>query len=158
MSAINPASFVTPTASLGVPNAFGPGTMAGGGQESPSSRRRQFGLGLSHTAQPGFDEAPESPQNYAAVQGAGLRNPYFNPYQRMGAGLGQPAHSMSAYQQILQPSTEPFAPHMTGPYHMLNPAASSFATSQNPSGRTGRRNQSPVNDWTGNFQGLSLGS
>ena len=158
MSAINPASFVTPTASLSMPAPFGVHGM-NGGPDSPSARRRQHGLGLSQPSPTAYEDALPSPQGYTPSHGGGLRNPYFNPYQAAGPGLQQSVPAgMSGYQHMLHQPTETFAPYMNSPYHMLNPTASSFATSHATSTRTGRPNQSPATDWTANFQGLSLGS
>ena len=155
MSAINPASFVTPTASLGIPHSFG---MQGLGAESPSGRRRQHGLNMSQPSTTLYDDTANSSQGYMSAQGSGLRNPYFNPYQSLGTGMQQPDSNISSYQPMMQPSADRFTPYLTSPYHMLNPTASSFATSHGNSGRTGRPNQSTAPDWTANFQGLSLGS
>jgi hypothetical protein len=155
MSAINPASFVTPTASLSIQHSFG---MHGLGGDSPSSRRRQHGLNMSHASPALYDDNSNSPQGYVSSQGSGLRNPYFNPYQSLSTGIQQPESNLSSYQPMVQQSAERFTPYLNSPYHMLNPTASSFAASHGNSGRTGRSNQSTAPDWTTNFQGLSLGS
>ena len=155
MSAINPASFVTPTASLGIPHSFG---MHGLGGDSPSGRRRQHGLNLSQPSPTLYDDTTNSPQGYQSSQGSGLRSAYFTPYQSLGTGNQQPDSNISAYQPMMQQSAERFTTYPNTPYHMLNPTASSFATSHGTSDRTGRPNQSSAPDWTTNFQGLSLGS
>jgi hypothetical protein len=155
MSAINPASFVTPTASLSIPHSFG---VHGIGGESPSGRRRQHGLNMSQPSPTLFEDTTNGPQGYLSSQGSTLRNTYFNPYQSLGTGIQQPDSNMSSYQPMMQQSAERFTPYLNSPYHMLNPTASSFATSHGNSGRTGRPSQSTAPDWTTNFQGLSLGS
>ena len=155
MSAINPASFVTPTSSLSIPHSFGMHGLAG---DSPSSRRRQHGPNMSQPSPTLYDDSTNTPQSYLSSQGNGLRNAYFNPYPSSGSSIQQPDSGVSAYQPIMQQSTERFTPYLNSPYHMLNPTASSFATSHGTPGRTSRTNQSSAPDWTTNFQGLSLGS
>jgi hypothetical protein len=155
MSAINPASFVTPTASLGIPHSFG---LHGLVTDSPSGRRRQHGLGMSQPSPTIYDDPANGPQGYLSSQGSGLRNQYFSPYQPLGTGIQQSEPNLAGYQPMMQQSAERFSPYLNSPYHMLNPTASSFATSHGTSGRTGRPNQSTAADWTTTFQGLSLGS
>src|SRR5436305_2955129 len=155
MSAINPASFVTPTASLSIPHSFG---MHGLASDSPSGRRRPLGLGMSQLSPTAYDDPTNGPQSYLSSQGSGLRNPYFNPYQPPGSSIQHSEPNLAGYQPLMQPSAERFAPYLNNPYHILNPTASSFATSHGTSGRTGRPNQPTAADWTTNFQGLSLGS
>lgn len=159
MSAINPASFVTPTASLSMPTPFNMHGISGG-QEQASSRRRQHGLNLSQPSPTAYDDNLPSPQGYGLSHGPGARNPYFSQYnQSVGMNHQQPgSSSISGYQHMLQQPSEPFSPYMSSPYHMLNPTASAFATSHVNATRAGRQNQSPGGDWTNNFQGLSLGS
>jgi hypothetical protein len=57
-----------------------------------------------------------------------------------------------------QDPMDPFAQYYGQPYPMLNPTAPTFSAGGR--GNIGSRasNQSPTNDWTGRFQGLSLGS
>src|SRR2546423_2237200 len=150
MSAINPASFVTPTASLGIPHSFG---MHGLGGESPSGRRRQHGPNLSQQSPTVYEDNANNPQGYQSSQGSALRNEYFNPYHSLG--LQQLDSNISAYPPMMQQSAERFTPYLNNPYHILNPTASSFATSHRTSERTGRPTQSSAPDWTTNFQGLS---
>ena len=150
MSAINPASFVTPTASLHPSNSFS--IISAGSHDGHANRRRQpFG------ASTGYDESLEQGRGLVPSQGNGLQNPYFNPYNSMATGMQGPGPGVIGYPQNGQPTAEPFAAYLTNPYPMLNPAASAFASAHGSVPRSGRPAHSPTNDFPGKFQGLSLG-
>ncbi|KAK2778332.1 hypothetical protein FQN52_002865 [Onygenales sp. PD_12] len=150
MSAINPASFVTPTAGLQPPGGIG------FGQEAHPDRRRQhdfkpFGaVGQGVGAGGGFTDAlnRDAPGN--------LRAPYVDPYQAFTAGR-QADLGLSGFPQGLQPQTDPFSSYQPSNYGALDPSVSDFS-SGGLGGAAGRQTHPTQNDWMNRFQGLSLGS
>ena len=154
MSAINPASFVTPTASLGPVPAFGAPAL-GPGRASPAGRRRQQVQGyIQPSHQPSQNAYEESYGNDRALapQAGGPRNQYFNSYQ-YGAGAQQGAFGMQGYAQS---TVDPFTAY--NPYTILNPTAPNFASNQSQDGRSRGPIQPGGNNWLGRFQDLTLGS
>lgn len=156
MSAINPASFVTPTASLGIPPAYG-NAAYNMGRDSPGTRRRHFGPGIQQQSPAIYDETIDPERSAANLQTTSLRSPYFNPYQSFGAGMPQAGLGVPSYMSSMQGPLDPFSPYFA-PAYMLNPAAPSFASSHNTDSRNRPSNQASNADWATKFQGLSLGS
>ena len=163
MSAINPASFVTPTSSLSVPPPF---TVMGGpgGRISPASRRRPQAAGPPSTSGSGYPEQADIPRSMNPSQAGGVRNAYFNPYQNPGLSNGihqQQAHEMAGYAPLSYGhpgSAGPFSPYAGSHYAaMLDPNAPSFSTSQHSTASPDRGERSPGPEWTGNFHSLALG-
>jgi hypothetical protein len=160
MSAINPASFVTPTSSLNVPPPFA-GISVRGGRSSPAGRRRPQGQTLSQSMAGEYADPTDHARSLATAQGIGLRNAYFNPYQSLshGSGMQQQGHEIAGLPHGMYShlsSTDPFTPYGQH-YAMLDPNAPSFSTSQRPASRPNQGERSPVHDWAGNFQSLTLG-
>lgn len=162
MSAINPASFVTPTSSLSVPPPFA--AIGGhGGSGSPAGRRRHNGHSLAKSSVGEFAEPTDHSRSLAAAPRAGLRNSYLTPYHNLNLGSGpqQPSHDITALPHVMYnhlAATDPFASYTGHPYAILDPNAPSFSTSQ----RTGPGPRQQVGrslgqDWVGDFQGLTLG-
>lgn len=162
MSAINPASFVTPTAGLQPPNGAGPGAL-GYGRESPSERRRHheykpYGLSQAQTSPAGFGDSFDTNRDIGASQVGGLRSPYMDPYQSFGPAIRQPGMGLSGFPQGLQPQADPFSTYPPTSYGMLDPGLSDYAVAAGPGGQTVRRAHPANGDWMNNLQGLSLGS
>ena len=158
MSAINPASFVTPAAGLGPIGMFGaPGII--GGRESPANRRRQLGFAGSHPS-PGHTGQFTDSQNLQRgqnVNSQNMANSYFQPYQMIGAGIQQSGLGLSSYTQASQPTSDTYAAYMNPAYQQpLNPAAASYSAFGAPQTHGGRGNQHSPADWIGGFQGLSI--
>jgi len=149
MSAINPASFQTPTSSLGLQPAYS-GNAFGPVREATTPRRRpQFGLGLS---QPNYDENDPLP----TMQNNGVQRYPFH-YGSYGAGAQQGGHEGMGYAPAPQSPIDPYSQFMGQQYGMLNPHAPNFAsTRQGPQSRAGNHNAEQ--NWGARFQGLSLGS
>jgi hypothetical protein len=158
MSAINPASFQTPTASLGIQPLFG-----GNADDSRRSRRPQQAmenpLRSPQAVTTPFGDTFDADRNFNTH--TAMRNAFYNQYQDIGAG---------PQQQRLQPNVPSYGPGMPGqmdplmsyygqPYGAaLNPNAPNFASAQ-PDYRGRAQNQPGVdNNWMGRFHGLSLGS
>ncbi|KKZ62297.1 hypothetical protein EMCG_03269 [[Emmonsia] crescens] len=151
MSAINPASFVTPTAGLQPPSGIG------FSQEGHPDRRRPHefkpftpGVGQGGASAGGFADA-------AARDPTGnLRSQYMDPYQAFTAGrqhdLGVPGFS-----QGVQPQTDPFSSFQPSSYGAGDPNLPDFNNAAGL-GAAGRQAHPTHGDWMNRFQGLSLGS
>lgn len=149
MSAINPASFITPTSTLAQPLPYR-GTA--GGRESPN--RRGLGVGFGPSSPTGYDDGYDGRN----LQGTGLQIPYFNPYQTVQAANSQVGMGMSGYGMGGRTQIDPFTSYVGQSNQMFNPAAPTFAPVQDRQPRNGVANHSPANvDWTGRFSSLSLG-
>jgi hypothetical protein len=150
MSAINPASFITPTSSLAQPLPY---RGLAGGRDSPG--RRGLGVGFGPSSPTGYDDGYDGRN----LQGTGLQIPYFNPYQTVQAANSQVGLGMSGYGLSGRAQVDPFTSYVGHSNQMFNPAAPTFAPVQDRQPRSGGANHSPANvDWTGRFNGLSLGS
>ncbi|EEP81725.1 conserved hypothetical protein [Uncinocarpus reesii 1704] len=152
MSAINPASFVTPTAGLQPPGALGPSSSLSLSQDPHSDRRRQhdykqYGTGINQGLSPGIFAEP---LNRDMSTQAGVRSPYLDPYQSLG-GARQPEAGYSSYTPGLQHQADPFGSYQTN-YGTSDPNATGFGATGVRSGYPGQE------EWMNRFQGLSLGS
>jgi hypothetical protein len=162
MSAINPASFVTPTSSLNAPPPYSAIHLQAG-RNSPAGRRRQQGHNLTQSPTGGYGDAAEPSRGMAAMQGSGLRNAYFNPYQGLSLGNGaqQPGQDLTGFSNAifspLHSQMDPFASYTGHHYGMLDPNAPTFSTSQRSASKPGQGDRSPGHEWTGNFRSLTLG-
>ena len=163
MSAINPASFATPSAGLQPPSGIGPGALRVG-RASPSERRQQQ---QEHPAYNGFGAPRTSPGSFGQPfdRNAGLSTPrttdmahvYNQPYQQFGQGARQPVLSMGEYLQSDQPQMNPLSTFNPANYGTVDSGLSEYTNSvgQNANGLRGMHPM--CTDWVGNFQGLSLG-
>lgn len=151
MSAINPASFVTPTSSLGthIPSPFSPGAI--GGRNSPEDRRRPFSMASSQFSPTGAGLDSGQLNNTQAGHAAA-----FSPYETFNYGMPQSRVGMTSFSQNMSSPADPFAAYPAGPY-MVDPQQR-FPTPQHLVPRAGRAAQSSRDDWTTSFQGMSLGS
>lgn len=151
MSAINPASFQTPTASLGLTPAYNaaPGDERHRRRQPPATSHE---LGPQPVTTP-FGDTFDADRNFNN-QNQAIRAPYYPGYQDAGAAHQQGPPSMGSYPPNMGGQMDPFM-SLYGPgYPGLNPNAATFA-----SGRSDFRARGPAHpDWMGRFQGLSLGS
>ncbi|KAE8352937.1 hypothetical protein BDV28DRAFT_118228 [Aspergillus coremiiformis] len=139
MSAINPASFVTPPAAgLQPPNPLGYNS------ETQADRSH-------HPENRPYSHARDGVDRETVVNPMGmLRNAYTDSYQPFGQGPHQQESGLGALA-----TGDPFSPYPPT-YGGLESSYVDYATS--PGTTAGPRiHQSPA-DWTGRFQGLSLGS
>lgn len=141
MSAINPASFQTPTSSLGLTPAFGnPGF---GGPINDAPRRNPYGVGNGMTQY----------EDTRTVSRGGMPPPFYPQYQsspnmsqRLGAGLGGFGANVPPGQM------DPFAGYAGTNFGMFNqgqtfPRHDARGTGQSPSSHPA---------WISDFQGMSL--
>ncbi|EEH18958.2 hypothetical protein PABG_01277 [Paracoccidioides brasiliensis Pb03] len=147
MSAINPASFVTPTAGLTSAMGFG--------QENHPDRRRPhdfkpFTPGAGQGVTGGYADAAARDITGTA------RSTYRDPYQAFAAGR-QAELGLSSFSQVLQPQTDPFSSIPSTNYGTGDPNLGDFNSAAGL-GPAGRQTHPTQGDWTNRFQGLSLGS
>lgn len=149
MSAINPASFVTPTAGLPPP---GVGAL-GYPQDSTTDRRHAHdgrNYNLSHLSQtpPNIRESLER-GDFSGTNPA-VRNAYIDPYQGLGSPVRQ--HELGSAQG--GGFHDPFSSFPSNGYGLLESPSSDFVRASSNIQRT----DPTAADWVGGFQGLSLNS
>ncbi|KAK3387139.1 hypothetical protein B0H63DRAFT_521209 [Podospora didyma] len=168
MSAINPASFASPTLGLQAPSGIGPGAV-GVGRGSGTSERRQntqqesqasYSASLTTVrGAPSTFPTPFAPNDRAMVQGGSYsvpNYPYNPPY--------------GAFANAARPGAMPYAPGMVA---SLDAYAGAYPQGGDYTGRNrfpaqsapggGQHDQAvpgvgPQTDWVGAFHGLSLNS
>lgn len=163
MSAINPASFATPTAGLQPPSGIGPGALRLG-RASPSERRQQQqehlaygGLGASRTSHESFGQPFDRNAGLSTPRTADLAHVYNQPYQQFSQGVRQPVLSMGEYLQSDQPQMDPSSTFNPVNYGIVDSGLSEYTTSVGQNGN-GLRGVHPLGtDWVSSFKGLSLG-
>jgi hypothetical protein len=172
MSAINPASFASPTLGIQAPSGVGPGAV-NASRNSGANERRQ----PQHHSQQPPQESPTHGFGAASQASRGFRQPYSQPFaaeapsaisQLHGqpnygfgppAGFGQTRPNVG-YTPGVPTSMDSFGtvgfqqPDFQAMRHRFPTPGS--ATSLAPSHSQGLSPVSPANDWTGGFQGLSL--
>lgn len=158
MSAINPASFVTPTAGPQLPTALSSSGLMGFGQDAHPDRRRQhdfkqYGGGVNQGVSPGVFA---DPLNRDAANRGASRAPYLDPYQTFGVGR-QPEAGMPAFATQHPHQPDPFASYPSN-YGMMNPNIPEFGAATGLGPADSVRRTHPPQDWANQFQGLSLGS
>jgi hypothetical protein len=145
MSAINPAAYQTPTSSLGLQPA--PGGQPFSPNDGQNGRQRGYGA-RQQGGMGGFESQYDTESS--------MRGGYMPPFPSYPPGIGQgPAPGMPPFGAGM--SMDPFGDYYQPSYGMLNPNAPNFASGR-PGMSSRGSNQSPTGDWTGRFQGLSLGS
>ena len=161
MSAINPASFVTPTAGLQLPSGLGPGAVTSDRDLFQNGRHKRENTGYSsmatsQAASNGFDTVwkvgQELPLSSAMVQNAYAQ--YYQPQAVQQLNLNLHEYGRGVPQAIRSPS-----PFNSQAYSAFN------GMQQPPIYKSQIKNAPPrnpyphaVNDWDASFQGLSLGS
>ncbi|KIW22671.1 hypothetical protein, variant [Cladophialophora immunda] len=156
MSAINPASFQTPTASLGIQPVYS--TAPGDERHRRRQQQAQQPSALSHQAvTTPFGDTFDADRNFNNHQSQGMRNAFYNQFQDVGPGAQQLQPGVSPYAQNMQGQMDPFMSFYGQPFPALNPNAPNFASSR-PDFRGRAPNPPGDVNWMGRFQGLSLGS
>ena len=166
MSAINPASFASPTLGFPAPSGAGPGAVGVGRGSSPAERRQntqqesQASYGAPGQAGRGAQSSFGGPfgSDRAVVPGSAypVANYPYNPYGAFGAAARTGAvpyapgmmSSLDAYVGAFPPSGD-----YTGRGRFPTPQGS--GTQHDPNTAPAL---SPQADWMGTFQGLSLNS
>lgn len=154
MSAINPASFASPSLGLQTPSGIGPGAV-GVGRGVPNERRQN----QQQEQQPTFTSSSAAPRPFSAA--------FASPFgaERAAAPFSQPAYPSNylgltnASRPVVggyTPSADPYATAFPGGDYQLR--------SRGFPPPTPAQQEQPVsplttqNDWASSFQGLSLNS
>lgn len=151
MSAINPASFVTPSAGLQPPGA----SATLGYAQEPVADRRHPNEGRNYNM-PHLSPTPPSVRDpmergdFGAGSSGVLRNTYVDPYQALGSSVRQHEPGF-AHSPV---SHDPFSPFPLNGYGLLEPSGPDFARATSH----GQRADPTQADWVSGFQGLSLNS
>ena len=164
MSAINPASFVTPVTGLQLPTGLGPGAFSPDPDHYPDRRQQKNlstfpALGVPQLGSGSFDRMWDPSRDVAANNG-GMQFPQvysqpFQPHDLDARHLEQfPIDYRPAGQQLLglQPRFNPNSYHVQDLHH-----ASYAISPENHNGGT-RKSHGIGSEWNHTFQGLSLGS
>ena len=160
MSAINPASFVTPTAGLQLPSGVGPGAVTLDRDGMPRNRQKRENLGYMPTTMTPAPQTSYEP-GWAMTQNVPLSasvipNAYSQFYQPQA--LQQMNPNLHGYgrgaQQVRTQS--PFGQQPYGAFSGVHQPVIFKPDTKNVPPRHTYTNQ--MNDWTGAFQGLSMGS
>ncbi|EAU35565.1 conserved hypothetical protein [Aspergillus terreus NIH2624] len=142
MSAINPASFVTPP-SAGLQHS---NTLYN--QESQADRSHQHDNAPYSHARDTAESGREAVGNPLGL----VRNTYPDSFQSFGQGSRMPESGLGGLA-----SADPFAPYSPHSFGGLDSSYADYATS--PGGSSGPPRMHPgPGDWVNRFQGLSLGS
>lgn len=162
MSAINPASFASPTLGLQAPSGIGPGAI-GVGRGSSVAQRRQ-------------DQQQDPQTNYGGAnqQARGAQPSYGHSFPADRTGITAGAFPASGYAynpygafgNVARPGNSPFGPNVMGvpdtfPAGYTQASVTRFTASQTSGGQLdqGGLSLGTQADWVaGSFQGLSLNS
>ena len=171
MSAINPASFASPTLGIQAPSGVGPGAVGAGRATGPNERRQQNPPPAQEpqavyapNSQAGRGFRQDKTQLYTGDRVQAPPNAGFAAvnyaYGQQGGAFGNARQSMP-YGQAMSPSLEGFAapgmPQMGDFQSMRN----RFPTPGSIPSPSQHSQMSPIgqqNDWNAAFQGLSLNS
>lgn len=160
MSAINPASFVTP--GLQLPSGLGPGAFSSD-LEQFSDRRQHKSLsafpllGVSQIPPGNFDRIWDPNRDSAATGGMTFPHIYAQPYQPHDTGARHLDPYSVDYRQA--------GPHLVGIHPRFTPNSysvqeihSPYTLAQDTSNGGARKSHALGTEWNHTFQGLSLGS
>ncbi|KAH8422628.1 PSP1 family protein [Aspergillus melleus] len=142
MSAINPASFVTPpSAGLQSPNPLGYG------QDVQTDRSHQQESRAFGPTRDGVNVSREAIPNPLGM----LRNAYPESYQSFTQGPRPPESGLGRLGAV-----DPFSTYVPNAYTGVEPGYADYASGSGATSGPGRAHAAP-GEWMGRFQGLSLG-
>lgn len=155
MSAINPASFASPSLGLQTPSGIGPGAV-GVGRGTANDRRPN----PQQEAQPSFTSAAATARPFSGP----MASPFGNERGTTPFSQAQYPYSYGGFATGPRPASNSYNPQTVDPYTNAFPGSEYQLRSRAgfPPPSTG--NEQPVsplttqNDWVGAFQGLSLNS
>ena len=163
MSAINPASFVTPIAGLQLPSGLGPGAFNPATGTYSSRQQQKSGMGYPAVGTPSgtqgvFDRFWEPNQDIATTNGPPIQQIHPQAFQNFGHEPHQADHAIVDYQG--GPGQQIFnlqARYATAAYPMASLQHPAYEIQSNTTSGTLRKHQGLRSDWSDVFQGLSLG-
>ena len=165
MSAINPASFVTPVSGLQLPLGLEPGTFSSDPehfndhrQQKPHPSFTPVGPSVtSHVGPAGFDQIWDPSRDPIVGSGMNFPHVYSQPFQPQDLD----SHPQVEQYQIdyRQARQHALGPRFTSaPYNLPDLHQSSYHVPHEASGAGTKKPQTLSNDWSHTIQGLSLGS
>ncbi|KAI9733568.1 MAG: hypothetical protein M1834_003170 [Cirrosporium novae-zelandiae] len=156
MSAINPASFASPSAGLQLPTGLGAGNL-GHGRGSPGDRRRHHEQSYGNRS-PGSFPQPDVGRDADSLQVGGFVNPYVQSYQQPPIGVRPTGLGVTGFAQPGQAPLDNFNGFASGTPSGQDPQLGEYPGGANSNLR-GLPGIHPIgSEWLNNFQGLSLGS
>lgn len=172
MSAINPASFASPTLGIQAPSGVGPGAVGAGRAAGTNERRQQNPpvaqepqAAYAPNVQAGRGYRPNMNPLYTGDRGPTAPNagyPGVNyAYGQQGGGAFGNARTNMPYGQAMSPSMEGFAAPGMQQMGDFQSMRNRFPTPGSIPSPSPHSQMSPIgqqNDWSANFQGLSLNS
>lgn len=155
MSAINPASFVTPP-TAGLQSPAGMGNALSYGQDGPHDRRHHHdhrSYALTQAQSGNIRDPLDSNRDAITSPMGGPRNPYVDTYPPFGQSPRQPE---AGFDPVAQASNDPFAssylPNAFGAAGLMD-----YTSANNVAPNAAQRAHAQ-SEWVNRFQGLSLGS
>lgn len=143
MSAINPASFITPP-TVGLQPSSGMY-----GQEAQTDRRHQHDNRAYASGRDTMDSGRDGIANPMGL----IRNVYTDSYQPFGQASRQTELGIVGFAPSPQPQSDPFAPYSPSAYGRMEAGYLDAGLPGTPS-----RVHPAQGEWVNRFQGLSLGS
>lgn len=161
MSAINPASFVTPVAGLQLPSGLGPGAFNPEAESYSSRQVQNSGVGYQMVGTSGAPSALDrlwatSPE--VGANGLPFSHMYPQPFQPLEIESRQANPSLVDYRGGAQHFLSLQGRYPAAPYHVANLQHPMYGLQPDPSSRGARKPYVPRSDWNHALQGLSLGS
>ena len=161
MSAINPASFVTPVAGLQLPSGLGPGAF---NPEPDSYSTRQqprsgltYPVGTTSATQGAIDRSWE-PNPDVGSSASTFSHIYSHAFQPHAVEPHQAEHPAVDYRGSGQQLLTQHARYAAAPYQLTNLPLHAYTLEPESSNEAARKPQVFRSDWNHALQGLSLGS
>ena len=161
MSAINPASFITPTAGLQLPSGLGPGAVTSDRDTFPNNRQKRENIAYTPAT-----ATQATPNSFDTIWNVGRDVPlsttmvpnvyaqYYQPQALQQLNLNLHEFGRGIPQSMR--SSSPFSSQAYGAFNGIQQP--SIHNSQVKDGTSRNPYAHQVNDWDSSFQGLSLGS
>jgi hypothetical protein len=165
MSAINPASFASPSLGLQAPSGIGPGAVGVSSRPAQVERRAQ------QQEQPPYNSLPQTNRGYQSgpvgnfsnandrghLQSSGFQQSNFAyGYSTFAAAPRSAAVTLGGYVPNLLPQIDPFSTFAAPPDFQSMPARFPSPRETGEFGRQGGGHPAANDSWMNSFQGLSL--
>lgn len=157
MSAINPASFVTPP-TAGLQPTTSVGNPLGYSQDGPHERRHHHdhrSYALPQASSGNVRDSLDGNREVPSSMGVGIRNSYADAYQSFGQNPRQLEAGLSGFDPAVQAPNDPFTTYSQSAFGA--PGLMDYAPGNNIAPSAMQRAH-PQSEWVSRFQGLSLGS
>lgn len=162
MSAINPASFLTPVAGLQLPSGLGPGAFNTETDTYSSSRHHKTEMGnpifgASNLGPGAFDRLWDTNQG-AAISSVPFAHVYSQPFQPQDVDNRQIDQLPIDYRPGGPQASGHQPPYASASYHLQDVRPPDYAVRPHSGSGEARKPHVLATDWGHAFQGLSLGS